>query len=97
MSYKIPQLKDQYENFIGGRWVAPAGGDYMDSLSPINGEVYARVPRSQKEDVDLALDAAHEAKEAWAKTSVAERSALLLGIADRIEQNLEVLAQVDLG
>lgn len=95
MSYEIPQFKDQYENFIGGQWIAPAGGEYIDNLSPINGEVYTRVPRSQKEDIELALDAAHEAKDGWASTPVAGRSDLLLKIADRIEQNLELLAQVE--
>jgi aldehyde dehydrogenase len=85
-------FKAQYENFIGGEWVAPVNGQYFDNPSPVNGEIYCRVARSDAEDIGLALDAAHAAKESWGNTSVAERSNMLLRIADRIEQNLESLA-----
>jgi len=84
--------RSRYENFIGGKWVAPQGGQYFDNISPINGEVLCQVARSQAEDIELALDAAHAAKEKWGKTSVTERSNLLLKIADRMEANLETLA-----
>src|SRR5579859_8300490 len=84
--------RSKYENFIGGKWVAPKGGQYFDNISPINGEVLCQVARSQAEDIDLALDAAHAAKEKWGRTSVTERSNLLLKIADRMEANLETLA-----
>ncbi|NOT67246.1 MAG: aldehyde dehydrogenase [Methylophilaceae bacterium] len=86
------QFKARYGNFIGGLWVAPVKGQYFDNLSPINGEVFCEIPRSSAEDVELALDAAHAAKDAWGKTSVTARSNLLLKIADRLEANLEVLA-----
>ncbi|HIO93150.1 MAG TPA: aldehyde dehydrogenase [Leucothrix mucor] len=86
------QFKKRYENFIGGEWVAPVKGQYFDNLSPVNGEVFCEVPRSTAEDVELALDAAHNAKDAWGKTSVTERSNILLKIADRIEENAELLA-----
>ena len=85
-------FKTRYENYIGGEWVAPVKGQYLDNISPVNGEVFCQVARSSAADVELALDAAHAAADAWAQTSVQERSNILLKIADRIEQNLEMLA-----
>ncbi|WP_231758507.1 aldehyde dehydrogenase family protein [Microbulbifer elongatus] len=82
----------RYENFIGGAWVPPVEGDYMENISPVTGEAFCEVPRSGAADIELALDAAHAAKDAWGKTAAAERANLLLRIADRIEQNLEALA-----
>ena len=87
--------KTQYENFIGGKWVAPLKGEYFDVISPITGKNYTKAARSSAEDVDLALDAAHAAAEAWGKTSPTERSNILLKIADRIEANLELIATAD--
>ncbi|NOR71928.1 MAG: aldehyde dehydrogenase family protein [Methylomarinum sp.] len=99
MSYAEPNqpnskvnFKPRYENFIGGQWVSPVKGEYFENISPVNGKVFCEIPRSTAEDIELALDAAHAAKEAWAKTSVTERSNILLRIADRLEQNLETLA-----
>ncbi|MEQ1639087.1 MAG: aldehyde dehydrogenase family protein [Methylococcales bacterium] len=86
------QFKSRYGNFIGGNWVAPVKGEYFDNLSPVNGEVFCQIPRSSAEDIELALDAAHAAREAWGKTSVTARSNILLKIADRLEANLEILA-----
>ena len=88
----VVTFKEQYENFIGGEWVAPVKGQYFDNVSPVDGKPFCRIPRSTEEDINLALDAAHEAKAAWAKTSVQARSNILLKIADRIEANLETLA-----
>ena len=85
-------FKSQYENFIGGEWVAPVKGEYFDDISPVDGKAFAKVPDSTSEDIELALDAAHKAKDAWGKTSPMERSNLLLKIADRLEENLETLA-----
>ncbi|WGL15922.1 aldehyde dehydrogenase [Microbulbifer bruguierae] len=85
-------FKLRYENFIGGEWVPPVEGIYMPNVSPVTGEVFCEVPRSSAADIDLALDAAHAAKDAWGKTAAAERANVLLKIADRIEQNLEILA-----
>ena len=85
-------FKSQYQNYIGGEWVAPVGGQYFDNVSPVNGAVFCQVPRSDQRDIDLALDAAHAAREAWGKTSVTERSNILLKMADRVEANLEMLA-----
>lgn len=90
-----PVFKPQYENFIGGQWVPPVGGQYFDNTSPVDGNVFTKVARSQAEDVELALDAAHKAKAAWASTAVAARSAVLLKIADRMDQHLEQLAQAE--
>ena len=85
-------FKPRYGNFIGGQWLPPAGGEYFEDISPITGRPFCEIPRSQKDDVERALDAAHAAKAAWGRTSPAERANLLLKIADRMEQNLEMLA-----
>nr|WP_294864491.1 aldehyde dehydrogenase family protein [uncultured Pseudogulbenkiania sp.] len=85
-------FKSQYENYIGGKWVAPSAGRYFENISPITGKPFCRVAQSDAEDVSRALDAAHAAQVKWGKTSAAERSNLLLKIADRIEQNLQMLA-----
>ena len=86
------EFKAQYDNFIGGEWVAPVKGEYFENISPVDGKVFTKVPRSSVEDIELALDAAHKAKEQWNKSSPTTRSNLLLKIADRLEQNLEKLA-----
>jgi aldehyde dehydrogenase len=86
------ELKTRYENFIGGFWVAPISGKYTENLSPVTGEAFTEVPLSTPEDIELALDAAHAAKDAWGETSAAERSKVLNRIADVIEENLELLA-----
>ena len=85
-------FKAQYENFIGGQWVAPVKGVYFDNISPVDGKSFTRIPRSSAEDIELALDAAHKAKKEWNKSSPTTRSNLLLKIADRMEANLEMLA-----
>lgn len=90
-----PTFKERYENYIGGQWVAPARGQYFDNISPVDGKVFCQVARSTAEDIDKALDAAHAAFPKWSKTSVANRSNVLLKIADRIEQNLDYLAKVE--
>ena len=86
------QFKAQYENFIGGQWVAPVRGEYFDNVSPVDGKVFTKIPRSSVEDIELALDAAHKAKAEWNKSSPTVRSNILLKIADRMEANLEMLA-----
>jgi aldehyde dehydrogenase len=88
-------LRQQYENFIGGTWVAPVKGRYFSAVSPINQMELAKVARSGAEDVELALDAAHKAKTAWGRTSPAERARMLNKIADRIDENLEFIANVE--
>lgn len=85
-------FKAQYDNFIGGKWVAPVKGEYFDDISPVDGRAFAKVADSTAEDIELALDAAHAAAPTWNKSSPTERSNLLLKIADRLEQNLELLA-----
>ena len=85
-------FKSKYENYIGGKWVPPVSGNYFENLSPITGQVFTQIPRSDAADIDLALDAAHAARRGWANTPPAERSNVLLRIADRIEQNLRLLA-----
>ena len=88
-------LRKRYDNFIGGEWVAPLSGQYFENVTPVTGEVLCEIARSGAGDVDRALDAAHGAKKAWGKTSVAERGRVLEKIAQRMEDNLELLATVE--
>ncbi len=88
-------IRPQYDNFIGGKWVAPVKGRYFDNVSPINGQIVCTIARSSAEDVELALDAAHAARESWGRTSVAERSRVLLRIADKMEEKLDLLAMIE--
>ncbi|SEL19448.1 aldehyde dehydrogenase [Pacificibacter marinus] len=88
-------FKARYDNFIGGKFVAPVNGNYFDNITPIDGSVVCEVARSDADDVNLALDAAHAAKVAWGKTSAADRSNILLKVADRLEENLDLLAQAE--
>ena len=92
MIYSKPQYKAQYENFIGGEWVAPTSGEYFDNISPVDGEVLTRIPRSNEADVEAAILAADKAFQSFKHTSVVERSNLLNKMADAIEANLEKLA-----
>lgn len=88
----VVSFKPRYQNYIGGQWVEPINGQYFMDTSPCTGENIAEVPRSDAADINLALDAAHKAREAWGNTSVTERSNILLKIADRIEKNIEMFA-----
>lgn len=85
-------VKPRYDHFIGGEWVAPATGNYFENLSPVNGKPFTEIARGTEADIEKALDAAHAAAPAWGKTSPAERANILNKIADRIEENLEMLA-----
>ena len=89
------QFKPRYDNFIGGQWTAPRDGQYFDVITPITGQVYTQAARSTAADIELALDAAHAAAERWGATPAAERANVLLRIADRLEQNLELLAYAE--
>ena len=88
----LVEFKGEYGNYIGGKWLGPASGQFFDAICPVNGKAYTKVARSNAKDIELALDAAHAAAPAWGRTSVTERSNILLKIADRIEKNLERLA-----
>ncbi|MBO2536365.1 acetaldehyde dehydrogenase ExaC [Rummeliibacillus suwonensis] len=88
----VVNFKDKYDNFIGGKWVPPVKGQYFENKSPVTGKVFTKAARSTAEDIELALDAAHAAKDAWGKTSAAERAKVLNKIADRMEENLEKIA-----
>ncbi|MFJ2353607.1 aldehyde dehydrogenase [Glutamicibacter sp. NPDC087673] len=88
----LVNFKPRYENYIGGEWVAPVKGMYFENITPVTGKVFCEVARSTAEDVEVALDAAHAAAGAWGKTSPAERAVILNKIADRIEENLEMLS-----
>lgn len=88
----LMSFQSRYENFIGGQWVPPAGGQYFEALSPVNGQPFCEVARSTDADIEKALDAAHAAAPAWGRTSVADRAVVLNKIADVIEANLEKIA-----
>mgnify|MGYP001011254208 CR=1 FL=1 len=92
---KRPDFKSQYENYIGGKFVAPVGGKYFDVISPIDGKVFTKAAHSQKEDLEMAVNAASEAFKIWGKTSATERSNILVKIAQKIEDNLEYIAAVE--
>ena len=92
MPQQRPDFKSQYDNFIGGQWVAPVDGEYFENTSPIDDSVIASVPRSNSKDIDLAVEAASNAFISWGKTSVTERSNLLFKIANIMQENLEKLA-----
>lgn len=94
-AYFTSPFKARYDNFIGGKFVAPNSGQYFDNITPISGEKICEVARSNNADLEAALDAAHAAKETWGKTSAAHRSNILLKIADRLEENLELLATAE--
>jgi len=95
VAFELPQVKSRYDHYIGGRWVSPNAGEYFDNISPINGQVWTQAARGNAADIDAALDAAHKAFPVWSKTSVVERSNMLLKIADRIEENLDMLARIE--
>ncbi|CAM4124879.1 acetaldehyde dehydrogenase ExaC [Serratia silvae] len=89
------KLKKRYDNFIGGAWVAPVQGEYYTNLTPITGQTLCEVASSSTQDIELALDAAHDAKGAWGKMSVQARANLLNRVADRMEQNIDLLAAAE--
>lgn len=91
----VSPFQNRYDNFIGGKFVPPVGGRYFDNITPITGAKICEVARSDAADVELALDAAHAAKGAWGQTSATERANILLKIADRLEENLQLLAQAE--
>ncbi len=88
----ILTLKPRYGNYINGKFIAPVNGVYFNNTSPVDASLIGEFPRSDAADIELALDAAHAAADAWGKTSVQDRALVLLKIADRIEANLELLA-----
>jgi aldehyde dehydrogenase len=90
-----PPFKKRYENFVGGKWVAPVAGKYFSNPSPVTGATICEVPRSDAQDIEKALDAAHAAKESWGRTAPAKRANILNRIADRIEANLQPLAEAE--
>lgn len=89
------KFKAKYGNFIGGKFVEPVDGQYFDNTTPVNGSHLCQVARSNHKDIELALDAAHAAKDAWGATSVAERSVLLNRIAQAMEDNIAILAEAE--
>ena len=89
------RIRSRYDNFIGGQWVAPVKGQYFTNLTPVTGKPLCEIARSSAEDIELALDAAHKARTAWANTAPAARAQILLKIADRMEANVKLIAMVE--
>jgi len=88
-------IKSRYDNFIGGKWVPPVDGRYFENPSPVDGKTFCEVARGTAADIELALDAAHAAKDSWGRTSPTERANILIQIAQRIEDHLEEIAVVE--
>ncbi|HZM65399.1 MAG TPA: aldehyde dehydrogenase family protein [Nakamurella sp.] len=88
----VVSYEPRYDNWIGGERVAPVRGQYFENVTPVTGQPFTEIARSTAEDVELALDAAHQAAPTWGKTSVGERAVVLNKIADRIEQHAERIA-----
>jgi len=85
-------FRPRYGNYIGGRWVEPASGQYFENVTPVTGKTFCEIPRSNSKDIDLALDAAHAARVAWGHTSPTHRANIMIQIAQRMEDNLAMLA-----
>jgi aldehyde dehydrogenase len=85
-------FRKRYGNYIGGKWVEPASGQYIENITPITGKAFCEVPRSNAQDIERALDAAHAARESWGRTSPTHRALILNQIAQRMEDNLDILA-----
>lgn len=85
----------QLNNYIDGKYTNPSENDWLEVYNPSNGEVYASLAKSKKADVENAYKAAAKAFPGWSNTTITERSAILLKIADLIDENLEPLAQAE--
>src|SRR6056297_2279070 len=95
MLHERPTFKDKYDNYIGGKFVPPADGEYFDNISPVDGKSFTKAARSNEKDIENALDAAHKAAPEWGRTSAVERATVLNKMADIMEENLEYLARVE--
>jgi aldehyde dehydrogenase len=85
-------FRSRYGNYIGGKWVEPASGQYFENITPVTGKSFCEIPRSNAQDIERALDAAHAARESWGHRSPTHRANLLIQIAQRMEDNLDLLA-----
>ena len=88
----VMSYRGRYDHFIGGRYVPPAEGQYFEDITPVTGRPFTEMARGTAADVDAAVEAGWKAFPAWARTAPAERALMLTRIADRMEQNLELLA-----
>lgn len=89
------KLNHRYGNFVAGEWMPPLSQSYFENVTPVTGKVLCEIPRSNAADIDRALDAAHAARRTWGKTPVSQRARILNQIADRMEQNLDLLATIE--
>src|SRR5947199_754183 len=91
----MTKTAEEIRNFIDGQFVEPIGGKYLDNIEPATGRPYSQVADSDARDVEAAVAAAENAFVDWSKKSTAERSRVLLRIADLIERDLEKLARAE--
>lgn len=85
----------QILNYINGEFLEPASGEWLDNYNPSDGEVYSQIPKSNAEDVALAVESAKRAFPTWSKTTIEERSNILLRISEMILENLEILVKAE--
>lgn len=83
------------ENYINGQLSAPRSGNYLDNVEPATGQVYSLTPESNGQDLELAVNAAENAKNNWANTSLEKRSEILCRLADLIDANADELAKAE--
>jgi aminomuconate-semialdehyde/2-hydroxymuconate-6-semialdehyde dehydrogenase len=90
-----PDIPRQLENFIGGNFIAPLGGRYIDNTNPATGEVCGQIPDSDEKDIELAVNAAKKAFGKWSTTSAEERFIILNRIAEHIDQECQTLSEAE--
>jgi hypothetical protein len=89
-------IPGRFGHFIGGEFVEPSDGQYFDNLSPVDGQPFIQAAQGTKADVDRAVEVASSAfTSTWSKTSVTDRSNMLLKMADIVEANAERLAKIE--
>lgn len=83
---------EMIRNYIGGEFVEPSSGEYLDNFDPSRGKVYSKVPQSDGEDIKKAIAAAQEAFPSWARLKKGDRAELLQRLSQKILDNIESLA-----
>ena len=80
------------ENFIGGNFIGPLSGEFLDGINPATAEIYYQIPNSNKKDISVAVSAAQKAFAEWSNTAVEKRFSILNKIADLIDEHADELA-----
>lgn len=82
-------------NLIGGQHLPAQSGEWLDNVEPATGKAYGRIPRSGAEDVEAAVHAAREAFKTWRSWSIHDRRAVMMKLADKVEENAPLLAEAE--